>query len=483
MRSPSLTAGTLLLLIPAALVGAWGLGWLVGLPIAAVALWLAWRWLRTAEQSLGDAPGSARGTLVWPLLLVLALIQLSRVGVFVVDPERRTLAALPNAEEWAVYHTCFTGYTEAARLAFGRGVNIYDSKNYEDDKGHARRIGLLHVDEYEYPPPFLPLPALLSAVTGHDVLRARAVFFGLQVFALTLVIIGTARRLAPLEAAFAWRLMPGVLAAFQTVVGLQYGNFQAGAFAIAVAGMLGVTAGRVATGAPLLAFAAAAKLFPGLLLPLLVATRRWRAVVVLIAWMLAFAVLSYLMFGSRPYVDFVNYQLPAISSGSGFAWSTLPFLVPTNYGVSAIVLKLSALGLPVGSLDAGMRLASIYGLVLVALVVLRAVRAWRGDARWHEAADSPLLWLAILNLASFRSPYVADAQATMGTLWLAALVVAAHDWRGWRLATLATFCALWAITFEGLAPQEHSTPLLLLTLALQVAGIAFNGWVLVRAPR
>ena len=69
----------------------------------------------------------------------------------------------------------------------------------------------------------------------------------------------------------------------------------------------------------------------------------------------------------------------------------------------------------------------------------------------------------------------------MGTLWLATLVVATHDWRRWRLTVLAATCVSWAMTFEGIAPHAPSTPLLLLTLVLQVAAIAFNVWVLLSA--
>ena len=161
----------------------------------------------------------------------------------VVDPEKAAFAALPHAEPWALYHVCFTGYTEAARLASEGRTNIYDPANYEAD-GNARRIGRLIVDEYEYPPPFLPLPAALLAVTGHDVVRARALFYGLQAVLIVLVMIAVSMRLVPPARLTAWVLIPGVVAAFQTIVGMQYGNFQSGAFALAVAGMLAGTAGR-----------------------------------------------------------------------------------------------------------------------------------------------------------------------------------------------------------------------------------------------
>ncbi|MDQ3419244.1 MAG: DUF2029 domain-containing protein [Acidobacteriota bacterium] len=411
--------------------------------------------------------------------------QLGRVGVFVVAPEKTGFAALPHADPWALYHGCFTGYTEAARLASEGRTNIYDPGNYEAG-GRSRRIGLLIVDEYEYPPPFLPLPAALSAVTGHDVVRTRALFYGLQAVLVVLVMVAASMRLNPAARLTAWVLMPGVGAAFQTIVGMQYGNFQSGAFALAVAGMLAATRGSRGFGAVGLAFAAVSKLFPGLLVALLIGARRYRAALIAAVWMAIFTLLSLAMFGTRPWVDFVTYQLPAISSGSGFAWSELPFLIPTNYGVSGAVLKAGALGLPGVTYARAMQTASIYGIVVTLLALYAAWRLWRTKAEDASQAGGPMLWLALLNLASFRSPYVADAQATMGTLWLLSLVIASCHLRGARLVLAVAAWIGWALTFEGIAPHERSVPLLIFTLALQLAAIAFNAgvlWIASRAGR
>ena len=229
---------------PALVVGAWGLtpGW-AALPLGLAAAIPTFLWLRSRERRL-QAPSVSRRTVVLSCVLTLAAaIQLGRVGVFVVAPEKTGFAALPHADPWALYHVCFTGYTEAARLASEGRTNIYDPGNYEAG-GQSRRIGLLIVDEYEYPPPFLPLPAALSAVTGHDVVRTRALFYGLQAVLVVLVMVAASMRLNPAARLTAWVLMPGVVAAFQTIVGMQYGNFQSGAFALAVAGMLAATRGR-----------------------------------------------------------------------------------------------------------------------------------------------------------------------------------------------------------------------------------------------
>ena len=474
----------MLLLAPPLLVGAWGLapGWMA-IPIAVVAAVPIFIWLRARERQLQSRSVSPRWMLLWCALTLAATVQLGRVGIFVVAPAKAGFAALPHADSWALYHVCFTGYTEAARLAFERRVNIYDPANYEAG-GQSRRIGLLVVDEYEYPPPFLPLPAALSAITGNDLMRARALFYGAQAILVVLVMIAVAMRLAPAARLTAWMLIPGVVAAFQTIVGMQYGNFQSGAFALAVAGMLALTRPGRGFGAAALAFAAASKLFPGLLVALLVGGRRYRAAALAAVWMAVFAMLSLAMFGTRPWIDFVTYQLPAISSGSGFAWSELPFLIPTNYGISGAVLKAGALGLPGVSYARAMQTASIYGLIVTGLAVFAAWRLWRANEQDAAPAGGPMTWLALLNLASFRSPYVADAQATMGTLWLLSLVIAARRPRGWRLALAVIAWIGWALTFEGIAPHDPSIPLLIVTLVLQLGALAFNAGVLFLAlPR
>lgn len=476
---PRFAALTTLVLSPALLVGAWGLipGW-AAIPIALFAAAPVFLWLRGRERQLPPQHVSRRWLSLWLVLVLAATIQLGRVGVFVVDPDRHSYAALPHAELWALYHVCFTGYTEAARLAAEGQTNIYDPSNYEAN-GQSRRIGRLIVDEYEYPPPFLPLPAALSALTGEDVLRARALFYGLQAVLLVMAMVAVAMRLPSGARVSAWLLIPGVVAAFQTILGMQYGNFQSGAFALAMVGMLAATGPAAWYAMAALAFAGASKLFPGLLLALLLGARRYRAAAFTVTWMTAFALLSVWLFGMRPYVDFITYQLPAISSGSGFAWAEYPMLVPINYGISGVVLKLGGLGLPGMTFARAMQVASLYGLLIVGLAVVAGWRIWNGKSQDAATAGGPMLWLALLNLASFRSPYVADAQATMGSLWLLSLVIATYSLRGWHLAlaTLAWIC--WSLSFEGLAPHQPSVALLAFTLTNQTAVILFNVGVLI----
>src|SRR5688572_16433785 len=114
---PRFAALTTLVLSPPLLVGAWGLipGW-AAIPIALFAAAPVFLWLRGRERQLPPQHVSRRWLALWLVLVLAATVQLGRVGVFVVDPDRHSYAALPRAELWALYHVCFTGYTEAARL-------------------------------------------------------------------------------------------------------------------------------------------------------------------------------------------------------------------------------------------------------------------------------------------------------------------------------------------------------------------------------
>ena len=92
------------------------------------------------------------------------------------------------------------------------------------------------------------------------------------------------------------------------------------------------------------------------------------------------------------------------------------------------------------------------------------------------------LWLALLNLGSFRSPFVPDAYAAMGTIWLLTLLVAGRseskiDWRS--LAPLSAVILL-SLVVDGFIPAQPPTWVVLLTLANQLLMLGLNVWVVSR---
>ena len=109
-----------------------------------------------------------------------------------VNPTLRTLDDVELSQPFFPTHNCFTCYTVAAHLAGERKDNLYDRKFYRGGEVRTpihEQIGeSLHVDSYQYPPPFLILPHVLIA-TGGDFYQLRAYWFGLNLIALTVVML------------------------------------------------------------------------------------------------------------------------------------------------------------------------------------------------------------------------------------------------------------------------------------------------------
>lgn len=119
--------------------------------------------------------------------------------------------------------------------------------------------------------------------------------------------------------------------------------------------------------------------------------------------------------------------------------------------------------------------------------------AYLGWRRRHLRIDDPAarleeacLWLALLNLGSLRSPFVPDAYAFFGSVWLAILAWAGLT-RHTVLATLLVGALAVGFTrvFDGLLAEGSPTPTWMLgvTLAVQLSALAFNAWVLWRVAR
>lgn len=464
-------------------------------------------WARRSRAASLDM--SAFGFAGWLLLVLLALVQDVRVSMYMADGTRLLATALPNG--FVTVHECLSGYTEATRLALQGRENIYDDINYKMPDGGPRyivrrdgltetydearmrglfaggqipRVAIVHIDEYEYPPPFLLLPYAVGAPLEHDLFRIRAVWFGLQAFLLWmafLVSLGWPIRQPPTRG-LAW--LPALWLAPPTLVGLQYGNFQAGIIAISVIAMAAFTWRRDVAGSVLLAFATLGKLFPGVLVAALVARRRWRALALTAASALVLVMLALLMFGRKPFDDFASYQIPAIASGAAFSFNDRPQWIPTNYGVYGLVAKIRLLGIPAMTHEIGAMIASAYGLALVLLVVVLLVRIVRREKDvGRSVLESPLVWLSLLNLAALRSPYVGDGYAQVGTLWLLALTASHRRWTRLQFLAIAVPFALWAVTLEGFAPARPPAWMIVFSIVTQVTLIAFNLTMLVRTVR
>ena len=222
-------------------------------------------------------------------MLGAATIYTSRLSDFMLDETRVDLSVLPNRAFFRT-HSCLSSYTEAARLA-PTGVNIFDPaavlRPRASRRDQPRFIGSFEVDLYQYPPTFLALPRPAVAA-GLDFLTIRRLWFAVQSVVLFMAVALLARWIGGPSGLLALLLAPLLWLAPTTRLGLQIGNFQLTAFAMAVLAMIAFDRGHAARGGFALGFPAVSKVYPGVLGVLVLVDRRWSAV----AWTLAWGLLS-----------------------------------------------------------------------------------------------------------------------------------------------------------------------------------------------
>lgn len=265
-------------------------------------------------------------------------------------------------------------------------------------------------------------------------------------------------------------------------LGLQIGNFQLTALALALLAMLACHQRRFVPGGAALAFAALSKIFPGVLGLVLIATRRWRAVGWTIAWSAALTLAAWAAVGSTPFADFLAYQLPRMESGEAFPWIEAPGTAPINQSVYGLVTKLRAFGVPFTGQAAAARASSAYAVLVCVLALLAGFRLHgRGMATGADRLHHAGVWLALLNLASFRSPFVPDAYGFAGTIWLLSIVAARRSRAAGTWAAFAALAVAFSIVLDGgLVPVPVPLWIVAATLVIQLAALGVNLTVVLR---
>lgn len=460
----SVAAGITLWLTPVLSAGVHAF-WPAPVPAAAVGLVLAAVVARLTARSLTETIAPAlRSRAIAALvaaLAVAAIVQIAMISIYIADPARTRWSHMPS-DPFRVRHSCMTAYVEALRFCAQPGTNIYDMSLYE-----PRTIGPLRVDSFHYPPPFLLLPAAVSAVRA-DVFGFRALWFVLQCTVLAAAVFGMARWIGGRPGAFA---AAGGVLAFATpqfVYSLQQGNVQSTAMPVAAVALVLLWRNRL-WAAPLLAYCAAAKIFPGILLVYLAGARRWRALAATAASGLAIVALTLVIFGVRPFEDFVGHELPRISSGEAFPQAEA-LAVSANLSVYGLTVRLRALGADFLSRPRGLAVASAYGVFVIALA---AFAGWRTRPDFAEARGRlrfAQMVLALLLLASFRSPFV-GFYGYAAAVWLMTLLAAASP--------STTSLVAWWTAIVGFAaahallpsPSQVTTPVHLVLSGLLLCGV------------
>lgn len=422
------------------------------------------------------------------VVALVALVLLGRMAVFMVDADQTQLSIQPG-NAWRTEHACLTAYAEAARFAAEGGHNIYDGKLYD-----KRFIRGLKVDLYHYPPQFLLVPGALQRLSG-GFLELRPWWFALQIGVLVLAFAVIARWVGGRTGQSLLLAAPLYFIAPTTLFTLQMGNFQSTAMALSLIGMIALSSSRASTqaaGAFALAYAALSKVFPGILGVYLLVTRRWRA----LAWTAAAGVVltavALAVYGTAPFSDFIGYELPRLSSGEAFPQTERYRAAATNMSFYGVLVKLRVLGLGGPGLSTGLAINTVYGFVVLALA---GALAWRRRDVASEVQPSPqaragelAIWLALVNLAAMRSPFVGGAYGVIGMPLLALVCACSADTRRARIAWWLAFAVMFLAPFAIATPRDDVThSQIALALVVQVAAIALNAWVciggLLRASR
>jgi hypothetical protein len=431
--------------------------------IAKVALAVVWLERRNRLE-IDPAAAPRWLTIVAGVAAVLALAQLARLTVFMVDPSQVAFSFMPSSD-WERQHSCLTAYHVAAEASAGP-TGIYDNSLYsmpDDDPSlprKARLLGSFKIDVFEYPPPFLLLPRALQVVTP-EFLDLRMVWFAISGGLLLLGQMLVAGRLGAAEGTRTLLLSPFVWLALTTMSTLQKGNVQVIIVVVAMLAMLLFEKRRDVAGGALLAFAIASKIYPGLLVVYLLARRRWSAVGWTAAWGVAFSALTLAAFGWAPYAAFLEH-LPKLLSGESFPAFRNPGAMAINISIPGLLFKASLFGAPRPSFELASMVGSAWMVVAVAVTLYLALRA-------RPEVDQAGVWMAIIILATLRSPFLPQAYGTLPPLWLLTLVVAQRS-PGIR-AALAAATGWLVLAFNRPIDWPMDRRLLAVTSLIQMAVI------------
>lgn len=410
--------------------------WRLSLSIGAATLIAAsiavWLWKRPLAPL--DLNGCSRAFLgVTIAATVLALVASSWLTVFMIDSTKISHSTVPSSD-WELRHSCLTAYFVAADVV-RRHPNVYDESLYAAPGGDPTKprtpqmLGMFRVDQYEYPPPFLLAPRALSWAAP-DFLRLRALWFGLSGLVMLGALLVAARPLGGRAATRALLLAPFVAFSPATLSTLQKGNVQIVVIAVSVIAMALIAERHRASGGALLAWVTVAKLYPGLFVLYLVARRDWRAVLWTLAFAAFFVALTIVDIGWAPFVAF-GQHLPGLLGGEAFPAFRNPASLAVNVSIPGIVFKLKLFGLAGMGFGTMHLVGTLYMLAAIAVTLLLGLRT-------RDAADSALVWLTILVLATLRSPFLPWSYGTLPALWLVTLMAATDvpgPWAIWQWLT------------------------------------------------
>jgi hypothetical protein len=452
-------------------------GLLTLLAVALANAWLA-HWLppRLPAAFDGLARRRPRSTALYALFALLAVVSTARLSIFIGDPSRADLQALPG-ETFVEVHSCLSAYVRASALVRQGVDNVYDDRWWLGSNGlpplpagSENPYRPFALDNFSYPPPFLLLVSPLAPLEG-DFFAQRALWFGLNGILLALGLFLVSRWIDGPGAHRALLLSPLFFGSVPILVTLQIGNFHIASVLLSVLAMVAFDRERPAAGGALLALAILSKVSPGVLGVVLLAQRRFRAAAFAAGFGALLLALSVLRFGTNPLVSFLRHALPRLSSGAAFPFMDTESGILTNMSPFGIPFKLRFLGLDVGNpWQVGPHIAHAFtlGLLLLALVTAR-----RGGDRREQAVR----WMSLLVLAALQSPF-SPAYATIALLW-ATTLLAAEVRRAREAIALVLLWLLVLVVPPVLSPAARAIQSMVQTALI----LGVSVWLIVRVPR
>lgn len=455
-------------------LGGAGLGAL--LPVALTTAWLLHALPARLPPALDGLAGRHRRlALLYVLAASISVVWTARLGIFIGDPAAVDHQALPG-ETFTETHSCLTAYVRASELA-RQGVDDF----YADAWWHGS-LGLpalpagsedpwrpFHLDNFNYPPPFLLLASPLAPLDG-DFLAQRALWFGLNGLLAAFGLWVVARWVGGPAAHRVLLLAPLVFGSMPFLLTLQVGNFHLAATVLSVLAMVAFDRGRAATGGALLATAILSKVSPGVLGIVLLLQRRVRESVLAAGFGAGLVALTLAVYGPDPIVSFVTVSLPNLSSGAAFPQMDTPAGIATNMSPFGVPFKLELLGFDVGDpWHVGRVVARVYTVGLLLVTVAGARR--RGDRR-----DQAIRWMALLVLAAMQSPF-SPGYSTLALLWATSLLSVEVRRARHAVALLALWPAILLVP-QGMDPAAQAA----LSIAQTALTLGVSAWLVVRPP-
>ena len=420
---------------------------------------------------------------LFAIFALVAVTQTARITTHMVTRDAG-MCILTTNEFWTK-HECGPAYFHAVELHERGESNIYHADHYpvlnRNVEPHTEIEGMEVEDAFQYPPQFLLLPKLLLLLTNHFP-TIRVTWFSLQFIGIAASLLFLAHWVGGHTGRWMAMLAPVVLLSPAALFSFQYTQFHFAAIALAITGMTAFEKNRCALGGALLAAATVGKIFPGFLILLLLAEKRWKEIGWTGVFGLAYTVAALVVFGLDPFIAFIAYHVPRLQSFAAFdflnTWPELRFeLIAANISPYGQIMRLAEMGIPGMSTGLASRCNSLYTLLLVALIVVTS-RHLVSKARRTQT------WLAVIGLASMASPAAWGDYVPVTALWLlTALAADAVSHR--KLAIALAVSGAFFYFLVGLVPLG-SFPAPKVTFSLATVSfvllVGIKVWVILRKP-